>query len=177
MTPSHDGDTITAFRQEFDASANAGRARARLSWTTTRSSARSTRTRTRRRCSSSTSAATCASRWTDPFTTDGEKPDRRRDREFELEAGDSRDRLMERWAVGWAAVRATLDALRPDDLAARRSRCAARRTPMPRALTRSLAHTAGHVHQIVLLARHWSGRRWSTPSIPRGQSETFRPPH
>jgi hypothetical protein len=115
------------------------------------------------------------SRWTDVFTSDGEKPDRRRDREFELDAADTRASVMERWAAGWDAVAATLDALAPEDL---ERVVTVRGEPhtLPRALTRSLAHTAGHVHQIVLLARHWSGSAWRTLSIPRGQSETFRPP-
>ena len=34
------------------------------------------------------------SRWTDFLTTDGEKPDRYRDREFELEPLDTRERLL-----------------------------------------------------------------------------------
>ena len=45
---------------------------------------------------------------------------------------------------------------------------------LPRALMRNLAHVAGHVHQIVLLAKHWRGGDWQTLSIPRGQSEQFR---
>ena len=45
---------------------------------------------------------------------------------------------------------------------------------LPRALMRNLAHVAGHVHHIVLLAKHWRGGDWQTLSIPRGQSEQFR---
>ena len=40
-----------------------------------------------------------------------------------------------------------------------------------RAALRSLAHTASHVGQIVLLAKHVSRDRWQSLSIPRGQSE------
>jgi Protein of unknown function (DUF1572) len=115
------------------------------------------------------------SRWTDVFTSDGEKADRRRDAEFELDAADTRARVMEKWAAGWDALAATFDALAPDDL---ERVITVRGEPhtLPRALTRSLSHTAGHVHQIVLLARHLSGSAWRTLSIPRGQSDTFRPP-
>ena len=113
------------------------------------------------------------SRWTDVFTTDGEKPDRNRDREFELEPGDSRATIEAIWTAGWEAVLGTLAALTTVDLL---NTVQVRGEPMTlaRALTRSLAHTAGHVHQIVLLARHWQGDRWQTLSIPRGQSEQFR---
>jgi hypothetical protein len=45
---------------------------------------------------------------------------------------------------------------------------------MPRALARNLSHVAGHVHQLILLARHWAGPSWQTLSIPRGQSEQAR---
>jgi len=115
------------------------------------------------------------SRWTDVFTSDGEKPDRRRDAEFELDAADTRASVMEKWAAGWDALTVTFDALAPEDL---EREITVRGEPhtLPRALTRSLAHTAGHVHQIVLLARHLSGSAWRTLSIPRGQSDTFRPP-
>jgi hypothetical protein len=115
------------------------------------------------------------SRWTDVFTTDGEKPDRRRDNEFVVEPTDTRASLMELWGIGWNAIGALLDTLRPEDLA-RVITVRGEPHTMPRALTRSLAHTAGHAHQIVLLARHWSGAAWRTLSIPRGESETFRPP-
>jgi hypothetical protein len=115
------------------------------------------------------------SRWTDVFTTDGEKPDRRRDSEFVVGPTDTRTGLMEQWATGWNAIEALLETLRPEDLT-RVITVRGEPHTLPRALTRSLAHTAGHAHQIVLLARHWSGAAWRTLSIPRGQSEAFRPP-
>jgi Protein of unknown function (DUF1572) len=112
------------------------------------------------------------SRWTDFYTTDGEKPDRHRDVEFELGPGDTRDSLMARWEAGWARFIDTFDAMTPADL---------ERTVMirwephsvPRAVLRGLTHAAGHVGQIVLLARHIQGAEWRTLSIPRGESEAF----
>jgi hypothetical protein len=110
------------------------------------------------------------SRWTDVFTTDGEKPDRRRDEEFERVDSESRKTVEAVWNAGWAAVLETLDGLEDGDLT---RTVAIRRETMPlsRALTRSLAHTAGHVHQIVLLSKHWGGSSWRTLSIPRRRSE------
>ena len=113
------------------------------------------------------------SRWTEVFTTDGEKPDRRRDEEFERLDADSRKTVEAVWNAGWAAVQETLDRLEDGDLT---RTVAIRREAMPlaRALTRSLAHTAGHVHQIVLLSKHWRGGSWRTLSIPRRRSEEAR---
>ena len=44
------------------------------------------------------------SRWTDFLTSDGEKPDRNRDGEFELDADDSPQALKAAWEAGWALV-------------------------------------------------------------------------
>ena len=38
------------------------------------------------------------------------------------------------------------------------------------ALSRSVTHTAMHVGQIVLLAKHFAGSSWRSLSIPKGQS-------
>ena len=113
------------------------------------------------------------SRWTDALTTDGEKPDRHRDREFEREPSDTRAGIDAQWSSGWAALIGALDSMRDDDLP--REIVIRRHTlTLARALARSLAHTAGHVHQIVLLARHWQGPAWQTLSVPRGQSDRLR---
>lgn len=55
------------------------------------------------------------SRWRDFLTTDGEKPDRRRESEFELVAGESRAALETLWAEGWGELERNLGALEPDD--------------------------------------------------------------
>jgi hypothetical protein len=113
------------------------------------------------------------SRWTDVFTTDGEKPDRERDREFEREPSDTRVSIEAKWSAGWAALFQTLEPLVPEDLS---RTVLIRNEPhaLARALTRSLGHTAGHVHQIVLLAKHWQGPRWQTLSMPRRRPEASR---
>jgi hypothetical protein len=113
------------------------------------------------------------SRWTDVFTTDGEKPDRHRDEEFERRESDTRVAIDAVWNTGWADVLETLETLSDGDLA--RPVVIRRQTvPLSRALTRSLAHTAGHVYQIVLLSKHWRGTSWRALSIPRGRSEEVR---
>ena len=115
-------------------------------------------------------AGNLVSRWTDFYTTDGEKPDRRRDREFEIEPGDTRASLMAKWEAGWTVMFAVLDAMTPADVD---RTVLIRYEPhtVPRALVRSLAHVALHVGQIVLLAKHAQGAKWQTLTIARGQSE------
>lgn len=117
-------------------------------------------------------AGNLRSRWREPLTTDGEKPDRDRDREFELAADDTRDALMARWAAAFDLVEATLATLSDADLD-RPVMIRAQAQPLRAALLRSLTHTAGHVGQIVLLARHLAGPAWTTLSIPRGQSAAY----
>jgi len=117
-------------------------------------------------------AGNLRSRWMDFLTSDGEKPDRQRDREFILEPGDTQQSLEQRWQAGWRCVLDTLDALTETDLP-RSVTIRGEPHPVPLAIERSLAHTAYHVGQIVFLARHLAGANWRALSIPRGQSEQF----
>src|SRR5437016_7338721 len=61
-------------------------------------------------------AGNMRSRWTDFLTSDGEKPDRHRDTEFEPDAGLTRAQLLERWERGWGQLFAALEPLQGDDL-------------------------------------------------------------
>lgn len=112
------------------------------------------------------------SRFTGFLTTDGEKPDRDRDGEFETRDGTTRADVERRWRAGWAALDAALAALGPDDLL---RTVHVRGEPMTvvQALGRQLAHHASHVGQIILLAKHFAGGAWKTLSIPRGGSAAF----
>lgn len=112
------------------------------------------------------------SRWTEFYTTDGEKPDRNRDGEFVIGPDDTRERLMFLWQAGWRQLLDTVDAMTPDDLG---RNVVIRWEPhsVPKAVLRALTHAAGHVGQVVLLAKHAQGTAWRTISVPRGQSEQF----
>lgn len=112
------------------------------------------------------------SRWSDFLTTDGEKPDRDRDGEFELRPGDSREALQALWERGWTTLFDTLESLAPGDLG-RTVRIRAEPHSVLRALVRGLPHASYHAGQIVQLARHWRGAGWQTLSVPRGKSEEF----
>jgi hypothetical protein len=111
------------------------------------------------------------SRWTDFRTTDGEKPDRHRDQEFE-EPPLSRAELLAEWEDGWRRVFDALASISDADLG---ETVYIRLEPhsIYQAISRQVAHYAGHAYQILLLAKHWKGQAWQTLSIPRGQSEEF----
>src|SRR5262245_29413525 len=117
-------------------------------------------------------AGNMRSRWTDFLTSDGEKPDRHRDTEFERETPDTRERVFSLWENGWALVFATIGALKPDDLT-KTVRVRGEPHSVVEAINRQTSHYAQHVGQIVLLAKHYAGPNWKTLSIPRGQSAEF----
>ena len=117
-------------------------------------------------------AGNMRSRWTDFLTTDGEKPDRHRDTEFEIPAGTTRADVVADWESGWSVLLASIDALTPPDLD-RTVLIRAEPHTVPEAIQRSLLHYAYHAGQIVLLAKHWCGAGWQTLSVPTGKSEEF----
>ena len=111
------------------------------------------------------------SRWTDFLTTDGEKPDRNRDMEFEL-IGDTRESLMEFWERGWSALFGALEPLTPDDFSKTVTIRGEAHT-IPEAINRQLTHYAYHIGQIVLLAKHFRSSEWKTLSVPKNKSADF----
>jgi hypothetical protein len=117
-------------------------------------------------------AGNMRSRWTDFLTSDGEKPDRHRDREFEVDPGTTRAEVMRWWEEGWDCVFQAITPLNPEDLT-RKVFIAGREHSVLQAITRQLLHYAGHVNQIVLLAKHFRGAEWKSLSIPKGKSESF----
>jgi hypothetical protein len=114
-------------------------------------------------------AGNLRSRWTDFLTTDGEKPWRNRDQEF-IDSCSSRTELLDDWESGWSCLVDSLHALTADDLG-RTVAIRGERMSVPMAACRSLGHTAYHVGQIVLIARHLAGDSWTTLTIPRGGSQ------
>jgi hypothetical protein len=116
---------------------------------------------------------TLKSRFTDFLTSDGEKPDRHRDSEFDPSAGTTRETVVAAWDLGFARLHHTLGSLEPDDLL-KSVTIRGESLTVLQALHRSMVHTATHVGQIVLLAKHLRGAGWRTLSIPRGQSALRR---
>jgi len=111
------------------------------------------------------------SRWTDFLTSDGEKPDRNRDSEFET-AGETRELLLARWEAGWKLLFDALAPLTDADLSRVVTIRAEPHTVM-QAVNRQLTHYAYHVGQIVFLAKHLAGPQWKSLSIPRGKSKAW----
>jgi len=113
------------------------------------------------------------SRFTDFLTSDGEKPDRFRDQEFEVPAKTTREEVLSWWEQTWFHVFSALDSLKPEDM---QRAVTIRQEPhtVMQALNRALAHYAQHIGQIVFLAKHLRSRDWKTLSIPRGKSEDYK---
>jgi len=116
-------------------------------------------------------AGNMRSRWTDFLTTDGEKPDRQRDTEFEAPPA-TRETLMALWQEGWDCVFRALDQLSEADLG-RRVTIRGEAHSVMQAINRQMAHYASHVGQIVLLAKHYQQAQWRSLSVPRGKSAEF----
>jgi hypothetical protein len=111
-------------------------------------------------------AGNLRSRFTDFLTTDGEKPDRNRDGEFEIPDEPDREAVTAHWEQGWSTLFAALDGLAPGDLL-RDVYIRGERHSVLQALNRQITHHAYHVGQIVFLAKHLRSEDWKTLSIPR----------
>jgi len=111
------------------------------------------------------------SRWTDFLTTDGEKPGRDRDLEFE-ESNISAEQLLQLWNEGWECMLTAIRSLQESDLD---------RTVFIRnephividAINRQLAHVPYHIGQIVFLGKMILKDKWESLSIPKGQSAAY----
>jgi len=116
-------------------------------------------------------AGNMRSRWTDFLTTDGEKPDRNRDSEFEDPAKDRKE-LMRIWDEGWACLLKTLESLKDSDMN-RRVLIRGEAHSVMQAINRQLCHYAYHVGQIVMVAKQRRNGEWYSLSVPRGKSAEF----
>lgn len=115
-------------------------------------------------------AGNLRSRFSDFLTTDGEKPGRDRDAEFEMPEQVSREVIVGWWEQGWAIALGSVESLTADDL---QKTVTIRGEPflVIEALNRLTSHAAYHVGQMVLLAKHFTGPQWMSLSIPKGLSK------
>ena len=118
-------------------------------------------------------AGNMRSRFTDFLTTDGEKPDRFRDQEFDLTSSTTRAEVMKWWEEGWQCVFSAIESVTPEDVMRTVTIRGEPHTVM-QAINRQIAHYAQHVGQIVFLAKHLRSSEWKSLSIPRGKSEEFK---
>ncbi len=112
------------------------------------------------------------SRWKDFLTSDGEKPDRDRDKEFVIQPEDTKSGLMERWELGWSHLFSALADLSDQDLDATVQIHDEPHT-VYQAINRQLSHYSYHVGQIVYIAKHLCGQSWTSLTIPKGESREF----
>jgi uncharacterized damage-inducible protein DinB len=116
-------------------------------------------------------AGNMRSRWTDFLSTDGEKPDRQRDAEFEAPP-KSRPEIMAMWEAGWKLL---FDALAPLTDADLEKTVTIRTEPhsVTQAINRQIAHYSYHIGQIIYVARHFAGSQWKAVTIPKKKSREF----
>ncbi len=116
-------------------------------------------------------AGNMMSRWTDFLTTDGEKPTRNRDGEFEG-GYTSREEMMAAWEAGWEKLFEAAAALEADDLV---KTVTIRSEPhsVVQAIERQVYHLSYHTGQIVYLAKQIRGADWETLTIPRRKSKEY----
>jgi hypothetical protein len=118
-------------------------------------------------------AGNMRSRFTNFLSSDGEKPDRFRDGEFEINAATTRADVMKWWEDGWACLFVAIESLSPEDVM-RTVTIRGEPHTVLQAVNRQIAHYAQHTGQIVFLAKHLRSGEWKTLSIPRGKSEEFK---
>jgi len=117
-------------------------------------------------------AGNMRSRFTDFLTSDGEKPDRHRDQEFEISQTTTRDEVMRWWEEGWKVVLGAIGSLQPDDVM-RTVTVRGEPHTVLQAINRQIAHYALHIGQMIFLAKHLRSSSWKTLTIPRGKSADF----
>ncbi|MFT5725481.1 MAG: hypothetical protein ACI9JN_002606 [Bacteroidia bacterium] len=112
------------------------------------------------------------SRWTDFWSTDGEKEWRNRDTEFELIDLTTRKQILDKWEQGWRCLFDAVDSINEDNF---HNLVYIRNMghTIPDAVNRQLCHYSYHVGQMVFLGKLLKGSQWSPLSIPKGQSETY----
>lgn len=111
-------------------------------------------------------AGNMRSRWTAFLTSDGEKPTRNRDSEFEAGAADTRPAVTDAWQRAWDLTLRTIASLQPADLH-ETVQIRGESMSVVEAIHRQMLHYAEHAGQIILLAKHHAGDRWQTLSIPK----------
>lgn len=111
------------------------------------------------------------SRWQDFLTTDGEKPGRDRDAEFE-DPPSTREAVLAAWEAGWRCLFNALEPLSEADMQ-RVVTIRGEAHSVMQTINRQVAHYAYHCGQIVFLAKHLRSSEWKSLSIPRRKSAEY----
>ena len=116
-------------------------------------------------------AGNMLSRWTDFLSSDGEKPSRNRDAEFE-EPPKTRAEVLDLWDAGWKCMFTALEGLN-DASMTQTVKIRGEEHSVMQAINRQVAHYSYHVGQIVMLAKHFAGANWKSLTIPKKKSAEF----
>ena len=111
------------------------------------------------------------SRWTDFLTSDGEKPWRERDTEFESFKTSKKD-LLEIWDKGWECFFNAINSLEPEQLSQIIYIRNEGQTALD-AINRQLAHYPYHIGQIVFYAKMLKKGDWDSLSIAKNKSNDY----
>ena len=111
------------------------------------------------------------SRWTDFLQTDGEKPWRQRDAEFDNDPAD-REHIMKKWAEGWQCLFDAMDSITDADLGKIVYIRNEGHTVLE-AINRQMAHYPCHVRQMIYIAKLCRNEGWKSLSIPRNKSGEY----
>ena len=105
------------------------------------------------------------------LSSDGEKPWRNRDKEFQ-DGVLTIDEATETIRKGWDCLFRGMESLKEENLL---KNILIRNQPhtVLDAINRQLGHCAYHVGQIVYLAKARRGSDWKTLSVPKGKSDEF----
>ncbi len=116
-------------------------------------------------------AGNLVSRFTDFLATDGEKPNRNREGEFQDWPG-SREELMQRWELGWSILINALDSLQAADIN-KTIYIRAQPHTVPEAVLRSVDHIGWHLGQILYISRMVCSKEWKYLTVAPGTSADF----
>jgi hypothetical protein len=116
-------------------------------------------------------AGNMLSRWTDLLASDGEKPSRNRDAEFE-EPPKTRAEVLDLWDAGWKCTFTALEGLN-DASMTQTVKIRGEEHSVMQAINRQVAHYSYHVGQMVMLAKHFAGANWKALTIPKKKSGEF----
>jgi hypothetical protein len=111
------------------------------------------------------------SRWTDFLHSDGEKPWRDREGEFDNSARTKAE-VMRLWEEGWQTLFHAVENLKAEDVP-RTIYIRNQGHSVLEAIQRQLCHYAYHVGQMVFLAKMLRQEQWESLSIPRGGTAAF----
>ena len=111
------------------------------------------------------------SRWTDFFTSDGEKNTRKRDQEFEPN-NLSKQQLLDRWEKGWDCLFEALSTINQSNFK-QPIYIRNKKHKLIESITRQIAHYPYHIGQITYIGKMVLNDKWQTASIAKGKSKEF----